>query len=283
MIVRRLGDRRTAGRRRGTAVVALLLVTFTAACGSESQSPASDTTAPPEPTSTTASTEPVERSAPRWETVTTLSGTGATTTDAFEILPAAIQWRVRWKCQTGSLRITTVPPPRRGAPMVDEACPGDGEGYSIVSGSVRLAVEAPGPWEAIVDQQIDIPLQEPPLEGMASAPVVGRGDFYHVEQEGKGTATLYRMPDGALALRFEDFQVSNNTDLFLWVSAAAEPRTSAEAAGSDHIVIGNLRSTLGTQNYVLPPEITPEQVRSVVVWCQPVSQAYIAASLTPPS
>lgn len=165
--------------------------------------------------------------------------------------------------------------------MVDAACPGEAIGYSIVSGSVRLKVEATGPWELVVDQQIDIPLREPPLEGMASAPVLARGEFYNVEMEGKGTATLYRMPEGRLAVRFEDFQVSNNTDLFLWVSAAAEPRTSADAVSSEHIVVGNLRSTLGSQNYVLPADITPDRARSLVIWCQPVSVAYIAAALKP--
>ena len=270
--------------RRWVALAAVLvLVASAGGCGDSGSGSSSDTTAPADPTSTTASTVGGQASAPRWETVTTLSGNGATTTDPFDILAEAIQWRARWKCEAGSLRVVTVPPPRRGTPMVDSGCPKDGEGYSIVTGSVRLAVEATGPWELVVDQQIDIPLQEPPLPGMATAPVLAQGDFYNVEMEGKGTAKLYRMPEGTLALRFEDFQVSNNTDLFLWLSATPEPKTSADAAGSEHVVLGNLRSTLGTQNYVLPADMTPERVRSIVIWCQPVSVAYTAAALKPPS
>lgn len=270
--------------RRWVALAAVVLLVATAGgCGDSGSGSSSDTTAPADPTSTTASTVRGEVSAPRWETVTTLSGNGATTTEPFDILAEAIQWRVRWKCQTGSLRVVTVPPPRRGTPTVESGCPEDGEGYSIVTGSVRLTVESTGPWELVVDQQIDIPLQEPPLAGMETAPVLAQGDFYNVEMEGKGTAKLYRMPEGNLALRFEDFQVSNNTDLFLWLSTTPEPRTSADAAASDHVVLGNLRSTLGTQNYVLPAEMTPERVRSIVIWCQPVSVAYTAAALKPPS
>ena len=275
----------TSERRRWAAWVAALTVVVGAACGDAGSGPrASDTTAPPDPSSTTSSTEAVERSAPRWETVTTLTGSGATTTDPFEILPDAIQWRIRWTCQAGSLRVVTVPPPRRGEPAVDGACPGDDEGFSIVTGSVRLAVQATGPWTLVVDQQVDVPLREPPLEGMDTAPALAQGAFYNVEMEGKGTARLHRLADGRLALRFEpDFQVSNNTDLFLWLSTAPEPRTSADAVGSPHVVIGNLRSTLGSQNYVLPPDMTPDKVRSVVIWCQPVSVAYTAAALEPPA
>ena len=283
MTVETRSELRRSRPRRAHLLVVLLLVAVAAGCGSDSGTSTSDTTTAPDPSSTTSSTEPVERSAPRWETVTTLSGNGATTTEPFDILDEAIQWRVRWSCQTGSLRVATIPPPRRGEPMVENTCPEDGEGFSIVTGTVRLEIRAGGPWELKVDQQIDIPLREPPLEAMASAPVLAQGDFYNVEMEGKGTVRLYRLPDDRLALRFEDFQVSNNTDLFLWVSTAPEPRTSAEAVESDHIVIGNLRSTIGTQNYVLPADMTPERARSIVIWCQPVSVAYTAAALRPPA
>ena len=265
--------------------MAVLVATTLSACGSsgdEGAAGSGGTGAGTEP-STTAGTEPVERSAPRWETVTTLRGAGATRTEPFQILEDAIQWRARWKCESGHLKVTTVPPPRRGAPLVDGSCPGDGEGFSIVSGSVRVVVEAAGPWELIVDQQVDFPLREPPLPQMASAPVLGQGDFFDIEMTGSGKVRLYQLPDGRHALRFESFQVSNNTDLFLWLSEAPNPRTSADAVGSPYVSIGNLKSTVGDQNYYLPDDLPPEKVRSVVIWCAPVAIAYIGAVLTPPS
>ncbi len=270
-----------AGRSRRVAAL-LALLPLLAACGSSDDvgPGAAGTTLAPEVTTTTAA---VERSAPRWDTLTTLSGSGATRTEPFEILPGAIQWRARWKCEAGHLRVTTIPPPRRGVPLIDGACPGNKEGYSIVTGPVRLVVEATGPWELIVDQQVDFPLREPPLEGMDTAPVLGEGDFFNVEMEGKGTVRMYRLADGRHALRFEDFQVSNNTDLFLWLSESPNPRTSADAAGTPHVILGNLRSTVGEQNYVLPADLPPERVKSLVIWCAPVSVAYIAAVLARPS
>ncbi|MGH9177934.1 MAG: DM13 domain-containing protein [Acidimicrobiales bacterium] len=256
-----------------------------AGCGSSDdpgdQASGGATSAPP--SSSTSSTEPKERSAPRWETVTTLEGSGPIRTDAFEVLADAIQWRARFECTSGTLKITTIPPPRRGTPMVDEGCPGKGEGFSIVTGSVRMNVEATGPWKLVVDQQVDFPLREPPLEEMASAPVVGQGDFFDVEMTGKGTVRLYQLPDGRKALRFENFEVSNNTDLFLWLSEAPNPRTSAEAASAPKVVLGNLKSTVGDQNYIVPADLPAERLKSIVIWCAPVSVAYIAAVLAPAS
>lgn len=260
----------------------MALLLLLAACGSSDDvtSGGAGTTVAAAATSTTA---PVERTAPRWETVITLAGTGATRTDPFEILAGAIQWRARWKCEAGHLKVTTIPPPRRGTALIDGGCPGNEEGYSIVTGPVRLVVAATGPWELIVDQQVDFPLREPPLEGMDTAPVLGEGDFFNVEMEGKGKVRLYKLADGRHALRFEDFQVSNNTDLFLWLSESPNPRTSADAAGTPHVILGNLRSTVGDQNYVLPPDLPPERVKSLVIWCAPIAVAYIAAVLGPPS
>lgn len=276
-----IANRSPRPARPVAGLVALLLLAVTAGCGQSDEAGSVATTTPGG--ATTTSTAPVERSAPRWETVTTLSGAGPSRTEPFPILPGAIQWRARWQCESGPLRITTVPPPRRGTPLVEGACPGKGEGYSIVTGAVRLVIEAAGRWDVTVDQQLDTPLREPPLEGMQSAPVLAQGDFFNVEMEGKGTARLYRLPDGTHALRFEGFEVSNNTDLFLWLSEAPSPRTSAEAVASPHVVLGNLKSTVGDQNYILPANLPPERVRSIVIWCAPVSIAYIAAVLAPPS
>ena len=147
---------------------------------------------------TAATTTTVKRStgSPRWETVTTFKGSGTTNEPTFDILGDAIQWRVRWRCEAGSLRILTDPPPRRKGPVVDSGCPANGEGFSIATGKVRLTVEATAAWELTIDQQVDTPLEEPPLPSMDQAKVVAEGAFYNVEMSGKGTAKLFLMPDG---------------------------------------------------------------------------------------
>lgn len=271
------GLRLRAARATAVAVCVLLL----GACGGgdeEPQTSAVDTTVASDAPATTVAGGP--KAAARWETVLTLEGNGNQTTAPFTILDGAIQWRARWSCTSGSLTVTSDPPPRRPAPLIEaRTCPLEGEGFSIVTGQVRLDVAATGPWKMVVDQQVDVPLNEPPLPAMASGRVLGQGDFYDVEKNGKGTARLYQLADGTRALRFEDLEVNQNTDLFVWLNTAANPKTSSDAVAGDYWVLGNLKSTVGSQNYVIPADIPVDRVRSIVIWCQPVAIAYAAAAL----
>ena len=222
-----------------------------------------------------------DRAAPRWEELTVFSGTGVTETPVFTIEPASIQWRVKWTCESGNLKILARAEPDRPAtkPLAEAACPKQGEGFSIQTGDQRLAVEASGPWKATVEQQVESPINEAPLAGMTDTSAVLRASFYSVEKPGKGTATVHKLPDGSLALRFsDDFQVFNNTDLYVWLSTVPQPKTSAEAsAEGSYREIAALKSTRGAQNYVIPRDIPQEEIRSIVLWCQPVPTAYIAA------
>lgn len=221
-----------------------------------------------------------QRSAARWETVGTFSGSGPFETPELAILPDAIQWRVRYECESGSLRIESTPPPRRPGPLVDTACPKTGEAFSIQAVPTLVRIGASGPWKAIVDQQVETPLDQPLPPEAASAPVLAEGSFYPVEKSGQGTARLYQLADGRLILRLADFEVSQNTDLFVWLSEAAEPKTTAEVVSAPKVDIGNLKSTLGNQNYELPVDLPTDQIQSVIIWCEPVRVAYSAASLT---
>lgn len=223
---------------------------------------------------------PVQEAAPRWETVATFSGSQPAETPPFRIMRDAIQWRTRYNCKAGRLRIDSTPPPKNRKPLVDAVCPAQGEAYSISNGSKRLNIQGTGEWTAIVDQQVSTPLLEPLPEEVTSPPIA-QGAFYNLEKEGKGTAKLFELSDGRRILRFEDFEVTNNTDLFVWLSEAPHPNNSAESIAAPHFVLGNLRSTLGTQNYEVPPEVPTREIRSVIIWCQPVSVAYSAASLSP--
>jgi len=260
----------------------LILALSFAGCGGGG---GGDTAATPQPPSTLSTpTTPTSqstgpRSAARWETVTTFNGSGAFQSPEFQILPGAIQWRVRFTCTTGTLRITSNPPPRRPGPVVDAACPKEDTGYSIVTGPVRVSIEAAGEWKAVVDQQVDIPLDEPLLPAMTPDRVIASGSFYKVEVRGEGTAKLYRLADGRRFLRFEGFVTGENTDLFVWLSEVAKPENSKDAVTNRYVEIGNLKSTVGSQNYEIPASVPTDKIRSIVIWCQPVAIAYAAAAL----
>jgi hypothetical protein len=92
---------------------------------------------------------------------------------------------------------------------------------------------------------------------------------------------LYRLPSGRLALRFERFSTSSNTDLFVWLSKAPHPKTTTAAVKAPHDQFARLKSTLGSQNYLLPRSVKQADVESVVIWCEPVRIAYTAARLKP--
>jgi hypothetical protein len=269
-------------RRRAVLIVLLLVLTL-AGCGGGSGDDARSTgrsTTPPADTPTTAAPASGQKAAARWETVATFTGSGQFQSPEFSILAAAIQWRVRYTCSAGTMRISSNPPPRRPGPVVDASCPKEDIGYSIVTGPVRISVEATGEWKAVVDQQVDTPLDEPPIAGMTNDRVVSSGTFYKVEVRGEGTAKLFRLADGRRFLRFEGFSTGENTDLFVWLSEATKVTTSAQAVAAPHVELGNLKSTLGSQNYEIPASLPTEKIRSVVIWCQPVALAYAAAVLS---
>jgi hypothetical protein len=222
------------------------------------------------------------KAAPRWERVARLAGRGERTV-RLDVARGAIQWRTGWRCSDGRIALSVTPPPPAGDSNHEGRCPGPGEASWIQTGALRLAVAATGRWSAVVEQQVDTPLHEPPLPAMGSprARVLARGRFYGIERTGEGAALLYRLPTGRLALRLEGFRTTPSDGLFVWVSEGRRPRTTKETFRPRHVELRELKSTLGDQNYELPRSINAGAIRSVVIWCEPVRIAYAAAALQP--
>lgn len=242
----------------------------TVAAGSRVAGAAAPTT--PEPT--------LLRSQPWWQAVTTLEGAGPLTTTPFTIGSDALQWRVKSTCETGRLVVTV---PQRPKPLVDANCPGGPDGFSTKTGVTRLKVTAGGPWKLTVEQQVDVPLVEPPLATMtgAGAKPVLQGSFYKIDQSSTGKVIIYRQADGSHALRLDDFFVSPNSDLEIQLSKAKEPHSSKEYTDSPSALVATLDVTTGSLNFVIPDSIDPADYASVVIWCQAVNSAYGAATLGP--
>lgn len=216
------------------------------------------------------------KAAHRWVSVASMTGTGDQRTAPFDIGAGALQWRVTASCRAGRIVVAQEGDPR---PMVDEACPTRAFGFSIRAGRQALDVSASGPWETVVEEQVDAPLAEPPLPGMTKGGRLAAGSFFDVEQQGSGTATLYRLSGGERALRLDPFSVTANDDLFVWASEAPSPRSSADALFAPHVQLEPLRATAGAQNYLVPESLPDERIRSIVIWCEPVRTAYAAAAL----
>lgn len=221
------------------------------------------------------------RSYPWWQSVDTFAGEGSMTTPAFTIVDGALQWRAKWSCESGKL---VVEAPRQGPPLVDATCPGSDAGYAIQSGRTSLDVHADGPWQLEIEQQIDVPLHEPPLPAMTAPSTVrvATGSFYDIDQSGRGRVAIYRLADDTYALRLDDFFVTPNVDLEVRLSPLVAPQSTEEYRSAPSALIARLDVTAGSMNFAVPETIDPTQYRSVVIWCPPVQSAYAAATLAPP-
>lgn len=226
-------------------------------------------------------TRTARRAAPRWAVVKRLTGT-APATESVTIAPGAIQWRARWRCSSGEIALEVQPKPRSAPETSGGRCPGSGDVAWVQTGEQALRVTASGRWSVVVEQQIDTPIAEPALAAMAPGRgrVLARGSFYDVEREGRGEVRLYRLRDGRLALRMDPFRTSSNTDLFVWLSAARRPKTTAQGVKAPRLGrLIALKSTIGSQNYILGRGIDPRRIRSILIWCEPIRIVYTAAAL----
>ncbi|HVL07285.1 MAG TPA: DM13 domain-containing protein [Acidimicrobiales bacterium] len=235
----------------------------------------------PAPAPAPAADQTVLRSQPWWQGLTKLEGRGSTTTSPFTVSQDALQWRAKWTCDTGRLLVRA---PGQARPVVDAACPGADTGYSIRKGAVSLQVSADGPWTMTIDQQLDLPLIEPPLPAMTApdTKMVFTGSLYRMDQVGTGTLNIYQTADGRHLLRLESFFVTANIDLELRFSPLEAPRTTPQFMASPSVWAAPLDITAGSLNFTLPPDVDPAQFRSVVVWCPIIDSAYAAVTLRRP-
>jgi len=218
----------------------------------------------------------VLRSQPWWQQVATARGSGDGQRE-LELDRSAIQWRVRWNCRAGAIAITG-----GGQSLARASCPRSGSALSTDAAVRSLSVRASGSWTLKVDQQIDLPLERPPLATMTSGRRVASGRLYGIDQKATGTATFYRLPSGRLALRLASFYVTPNVDLELRLSARKAPKTTREYRSADSALVAPLPITAGSLNFMVPLGVTLAGFRSLVVWCPPAKSAYGAVTLAAP-
>ena len=228
--------------------------------------------------STTASTSHERRAEPRWVQATRFSGTGPAER-SFEISRRAIQWKADWRCRSGRLRLSVGRTPEDARRVADTDCPDAGAESSLGHGPGAVKVSASGPWTVAVWEQVDTALEEPPLAGMTDSALLSRGRFHPIQKKGEGTVSLYRLPSGRLALRYEDFYSSPSPGLEVWLSQARNPRSTLDSRRAEYVNAGRIRSTLGSYNELLPRGVDADEINSVIIWCPSVQIAFTAAPL----
>lgn len=117
----------------------------------------------------------------------------------------------------------------------------------------------------------EVILPQPILSGMFEDV-----DFVH---KGKGTARVFRLSDGMLVLRLEDFEVTNGPGLHVILSKHPRPRSSGEVKDIGYLDLGNLKGSIGNQNYTLPDGIDISEFKSVVIYCYPFNVVFSTATL----
>lgn len=225
-----------------------------------------------------AAAKTVLRSEPWWQQVGRFAGTQPKSVPSFRISADAIQWRVKWSCRQGRFVART-----RGQakPLIDAPCAGDQTTELTAKIGEGLQIGADGPWTARVEQQVDVPLIEPPLRAM-SAPgtsKIASAAFYRIDQVGKGRLTFYRLANGREALRLDDFYVSPNVDLEIRLSPLRAPHSTRQYLSVPSKLVAPLPITTGSINFSVPAGVDPRRYRSVVIWCPLIHSAYAAATL----
>ncbi len=99
-------------------------------------------------------------------------------------------------------------------------------------------------------------------------------DFVH---RGTGKVKLIKYSDGKRLLSFEDFDITNGPDLFVYLVNTKEPKKDIESLG-DYYNLGKLKGNMGNQNYEIPDEVS--DFNSVVIWCERFGVLFPYAVLT---
>jgi hypothetical protein len=105
------------------------------------------------------------------------------------------------------------------------------------------------------------------------------GSFHGVAHETRGTATIYRLPDGKRVLRFTNFATSNGPDVNVYLAAAADANDNETVTNAGFVSLGSIKGNVGDQNYDLPADVDLNKYRSVVIWCKRFGVNFGAAPL----
>ena len=113
---------------------------------------------------------------------------------------------------------------------------------------------------------------------------VSAGEFHggkHAPSDtASGSAAIVKLDSGAYELRLGDnFKTTPGPDLFVYLSAAVDPRNDAAITGNAFANAGKLASPLGKQNLSLPIDFDPTKFKSVAIWCKKFSILFGAAAL----
>jgi hypothetical protein len=118
-------------------------------------------------------------------------------------------------------------------------------------------------------QNDDLQIEKMPIQLVGSFTDV---DLIH---KGEGRALLIENGNETI-VRFENFEVTNGPDLYVWLTKSDQPTSKIESLG-DYIDLGQLKGNIGNQNYTTDKNV--DEYDTVVIWCKQFSQLFTYANL----
>jgi hypothetical protein len=107
--------------------------------------------------------------------------------------------------------------------------------------------------------------------------LIASGSFVGLAgHDGTGDAGLFRLADGTLALRLENFDIDNGPDLELYLVPGEQSYSPRDGA----LHLGALKGNKGNQTYEIPNGFSPaEGPWTVLVWCRAFSVEFVGATI----
>lgn len=116
----------------------------------------------------------------------------------------------------------------------------------------------------------------------SSAPALLAGGMFHANaHETRGTARVYRRPDGSRFLRLMDFETSNGPDVQVYLVAADDVVDNEVVGKAGFVNLGALKGNIGDQNYEIPADVDLGKYRTATIWCRRFSVNFGSAPLMP--
>ncbi len=111
---------------------------------------------------------------------------------------------------------------------------------------------------------------------------LSRGTFRPLEHDVEGEALVLGTANGERYVRFEDLNVSNGPDLFVYLSVLGPDQGWHDADDAEFLDLGELKGNIGDQNYLLPGGRDLSGFRTVVIWCRRFSVGFAVAPISIP-
>ena len=118
-----------------------------------------------------------------------------------------------------------------------------------------------------INNEMTIP--ENQINGKLVGTLIDAGDGFHMAS---GQVKVLQITDGTQILRFENLDVTNGPDLYVYLAT--------DTTAKDFISLGRLKGNMGNQNYPIPKNIDFEKYNTVLIWCQAFSTLFGSSTLS---